>query len=236
MGILTGLSITGNANVGNIISTGNITAVNFIGNISGSANTANTVTNNAQPNITSVGTLTDLFVSNQNIHLGLNTGNGAVRTIAIGANAGYTSIGDESVAIGANAGVLQSSRSVAIGANAGAIQGTNSIAIGANAGANNQTLYAIAIGSGAGLNNQNSNSIAIGTQAGTSNLGIGSIALGKQAGTSFNFATVINATGANLFATQANSLFIKPIRDVTGNAAFTVQLYYNPSSGEIGYK
>jgi hypothetical protein len=46
----------------------------------------------------------------------------------------------------------------------------------------------------------------------------------------------LNATGANLESNQANSLIVKPIRDVTGNAAFTVQLYYNPTTGEIGYK
>lgn len=50
----------------NTLSTVNVVANTFTGNLSGratSANTANTVTNNAQPNITSVGTLTNLSVS-----------------------------------------------------------------------------------------------------------------------------------------------------------------------------
>jgi hypothetical protein len=43
--------------------TGNITAGNFVGGLSGAATTAGTVTTNAQSNITSVGTLTGLAVS-----------------------------------------------------------------------------------------------------------------------------------------------------------------------------
>ena len=72
--------------------TGNVTAANFIGNISGnisnavyatSADTAGTVTTAAQPNITSVGTLTVLTVS------------GNIRSISgafVGSAAGLTSI------------------------------------------------------------------------------------------------------------------------------------------------
>ena len=51
---------------------GNIRANHFLGNIIGSSETAVTVTGNAQPNITSVGTLNYLNVSN------LNGGNGTV--------------------------------------------------------------------------------------------------------------------------------------------------------------
>ena len=64
-------SVGGNSNVfvitGNgVVVNGNITATNIIGNISGNANfavTAGTVTTNAQPNITSVGTLSNLSVT-----------------------------------------------------------------------------------------------------------------------------------------------------------------------------
>ena len=67
---------TGNISAGNISATGNVTAANFIGdvigNVSGSAatatsattaTTAGTVTTNAQPNITSVGTLSSVTVT-----------------------------------------------------------------------------------------------------------------------------------------------------------------------------
>jgi hypothetical protein len=90
VGTLTSLSVTGNANVGNlgtarVIATGNISGTQLISNIAtgtaplvvtsttqvanlnvataGSATTAGTVTTNAQPNITSVGTLTSLAVT-----------------------------------------------------------------------------------------------------------------------------------------------------------------------------
>ena len=55
---VTGNVTSGNANLGNAA-----TANYFIGNLYGHANTANTVTTNAQPNITSVGTLTSLDVT-----------------------------------------------------------------------------------------------------------------------------------------------------------------------------
>ena len=65
----TGANISGTANVTGNISGGNanlgnaVTANYFIGNLYGNANTAGTVTTAAQPNITSVGTLTNLDVS-----------------------------------------------------------------------------------------------------------------------------------------------------------------------------
>jgi hypothetical protein len=48
---------------GNISAAGNIYGNYIVGNISGTVNSAQTVTNNAQPNITSVGTLTSLTAS-----------------------------------------------------------------------------------------------------------------------------------------------------------------------------
>lgn len=63
------ISVPGNLNVANAVNgvdanfTGNVNAVTFTGNLLGSATVAGTVTNNAQPNITSVGTLTNLSVS-----------------------------------------------------------------------------------------------------------------------------------------------------------------------------
>ena len=112
VGTLTSVSVSGNANIGNIGTTsltatgngafgnisssgnvsvtGNVTAANFIGNvtgnISGHANTANTVTNNAQPNITSVGTLTSVSVSG-NANIG-NIGTGGLITAVGNVRAG----------------------------------------------------------------------------------------------------------------------------------------------------
>lgn len=87
LGTLTSLTVSGNANVGNlgtgrVIATGNISGTQLISNVAtgtaplvvtsttvvanlraATANTAGTVTTAAQPNITSVGTLTSLTVS-----------------------------------------------------------------------------------------------------------------------------------------------------------------------------
>ena len=71
-------SFAGNPNVVAVSSNamtviGNVTAINFIGNLNGNATTAGTVTTAAQPNITSVGTLTNLAVSgNANITSNVN--------------------------------------------------------------------------------------------------------------------------------------------------------------------
>ena len=92
LGTLTGLSVNGNANIGNIGTTaltasGNITAAYFIGNVS-TSNTANTVTNNAQPNITSTGILTSVSVSGN-----ANVGN-LNATASIGAGTTIQAIGN----------------------------------------------------------------------------------------------------------------------------------------------
>jgi len=75
LGVLSSITSTGNLNAGNIITGGivsatgngtfgNVSATTFTGALSGAATTAGTVTTNAQPNITSVGSLTGLIVSN----------------------------------------------------------------------------------------------------------------------------------------------------------------------------
>ena len=93
------LNITGNANVGNLGATtgvfaGNVTATFFLGDGSLLTNvaTAGTVTTNAQPNITSVGTLTgldvngDITATNITANTGVFTGNGAGLSQITGAN------------------------------------------------------------------------------------------------------------------------------------------------------
>lgn len=105
------LSVSGNANVANlgtgrVIATGNISGTQLISNIAtgtapllvesttqvanlnaataGTATTAGTVTTNAQPNITSVGTLSGLTVSG-NAFLSTSSGNVGIGTISPGA-------------------------------------------------------------------------------------------------------------------------------------------------------
>ena len=92
IGTLTSLSVSGNITGGNLVTGGavsatgngtfgNVSATTFTGSLSGvatSATTAGTVTTNAQPNITSIGTLTSLSVSG-NANVGnLNTANAGI--------------------------------------------------------------------------------------------------------------------------------------------------------------
>ena len=73
----TGANISGTANVSGNLSAGNVSATTFTGALSGAATTAGTITTNAQPNITSVGTLTSLAVTG-NITNGNVTGGNLV--------------------------------------------------------------------------------------------------------------------------------------------------------------
>jgi hypothetical protein len=192
-----------------------------VANSANYANFAGTVVNASQPNITSVGILTDLRISNTKIHLGNNAGN--------------TSQGSQSVAIGDNAGAVnQLDFSVAVGTTAGSnAQGSESVAVGKLAGRNLQGNLAVAIGSEAGRENQGDNSIAIGWLAGNISQGANSIAIGSGAGASSQAVNsiIINATGSNLNQTTANTFTVKPIR----NANTTVALFYNTTTGEITY-
>lgn len=123
--------------------------------------------------------------------------------VAIGQDAGKTNQGNLAVAIGYEAGEEnQGANSVAIGVNSGETnQGTNAVAVGIDAGGTGQGNFAIAMGYYAGQTNQAANSI------------------------------VLNATGATLDNTTADSFVVKPIRNASG----THSLEYNPTTGEVTY-
>jgi hypothetical protein len=164
-------------------------------------------------------------VNRRVVSIGVSAGGGSnggsfLSGVAVGYNAGQYQQGGDVIAIGGSAGNIQEAGAIAIGGAAGNVQDTGAIAIGFASGAN-QGLKSVAIGQWAAQNNQGNFSIAVGANAGPSNQHVNT--------------TILNSTGADLNSTQANSLFIKPIRDVTGNAAFTVTLKYNPTTGEIGY-
>ena len=81
----TGANIEGTLSVNGNITAGNISTTTFTGNLTGNATratTAGTVTTNAQPNITSTGTLASLSVSG-------NSNLGAVGNVRITGSAGY---------------------------------------------------------------------------------------------------------------------------------------------------
>lgn len=141
-----------------------------------------------------------------------NGSNGAI-TIGYQANGG----GLSSIAIGLQSGASTGETSIAIGAQAGQKTSNNTIAIGSVAGIPN-VVNAIA---------QGANSIAIGHRAGY-NFPVENSRIHEN-------SIILNATGQNFVTAQANSLFVKPIRDVTGESGF-VELVYNPTTGEIGYR
>lgn len=262
------ISVDGTSNVAVFANnTVNITAnLNVIGNIDannvdgGNLVTANyltgTLTTNAQPNITSVGTLTSLTVSG-NINAGNITGifangNSNIDIPAANGNVNISVAGNSNILVATGTGVniagtlnvtgntlLQSLRTkdtqIALGNTAQGVgpTGTYAIAIGVSAGETNQGQQAIAIGESAGDFDQSTNAIAIGTYAGLTSQGANAIAIGAGAG---NFqqhsnSIIINATGANISSDGANRFFVKPIR----NANVANILYYNQSTGEISY-
>ena len=162
------------------------------------ANTAGTVTQNAQTNITTVGTLNNLdvagnlttnylFQSSTIISLGNGAGySGNIDTIAIGNSAAHINQGTNAIALGSYAGYnTQASFGIAIGRFAGTYrQQLNSIAIGHVAGNIGQGANVVAIGYIAGSSNSGDDTIAIGTNAGNLEQSAGAVAIGRFAGNS----------------------------------------------------
>jgi hypothetical protein len=180
--------------------TGTVANATFAANAT-HANTANTVTTNAQPNITSVGTLTLLAVTG-------NVSAGNVKTdnllYANGVPYNLTTPGGSNTNIqfndtgnlgGSNAFIFDKTSNlvtasdfrvnnvnVHIGANAATnSQGISSIAIGENAGLNTLGAAAVAIGLNAGRENANNYSVAVGYDAGFANIGNSAVAIGFRA-------------------------------------------------------
>jgi hypothetical protein len=167
-------------------------------------------------------------------------------TLEISASAGFTpsgtltftgSQGDNSVAIGTQAGQVQQGQfAVAIGDNAGNnAQGTDAVAIGASAGLNTQGAGAVAFGQGTGETSQGVDAVALGKAAGQVNQGINSIAIGRSAGLTdqANNSIILNATGAALDQTTANTFTVAPVRNDVSNTGQVV--FYNTTSKEITY-
>ena len=94
VGTLTSLSVAGNVTAGNANLGNSVVANFFTGRFYGNANTAGTVTTNAQPNITSVGTLTSLSVSGNITAGNANLGNSATANFYFGNGAFLTGVGN----------------------------------------------------------------------------------------------------------------------------------------------
>ena len=196
-----------------------------------------TLSTAAQPNITSVGELTHLRVSTNEIHIGYHSawiGTQGLDAVAVGGQAGETNQGANAVAIGSMAGfTTQGSNAAAFGAYAGeTTQGANSVSVGRASGRITQGEGATALGYGAGYSSQGANSIALGRGAGNSSQGANSVAVGSRAGRTNQAADsiVLNATGADFDAAVAG-FHVKPVRNVSTSDV----VFYNTTTGEMTY-
>jgi hypothetical protein len=139
-------------------------------------------------------------------------------SVAIGAFAGYDTQGVRCVAIGDDAGQYhQGQNSVAIGQQAGyggpqippnplLYQGANCVAVGIASGKAGQSQNAVAVGANAGETTQGQNSVAIGYQAGNNNLGDNSICIGPATSAAGFSNAIVLGNGAA--ATEDNLLVL----------------------------
>jgi hypothetical protein len=221
----------GNTAQANVVATVNQSGVSVAGNITGSnVNTGIITLTNGAVIKDNAG---DSVAFGQSAG-GTSQGNSAV---ALGQNAGATGQGTFAVAIGRNAGqTSQGGTAIAIGAGAGdTSQGSSAVAIGSSAGLSSQSANAVAIGTGAGSSTQRVDAVAIGNAAGSLTQGIAAVAIGALAGRTFqaNNSIILNATGANLDQTTANTFTVAPVRNDVANTAEV--MFYNATSKEVTY-
>jgi len=157
--------------------------------------------------------------------------------VAVGKGAGATGQGIDATAIGTDAGATdQGGDAVAVGESAGlTTQGSGAVAVGNYAGGNTQGNFAVAIGAGAGETSQGNSAVAIGEYAGQTDQGVNAVAIGEYAGRTSqgNNSIILNATGANLNQTTANTFTVSPVRNDTSNIAEV--MFYNATSKEVTY-
>lgn len=169
--------------------------------------------------------------------------------VAVGAQAAQCYQQRHGVAVGCMAAqFIQGQNSVAVGVQSGRWhQGQQAIAIGVGAARGKLIITSHECPSGP-TNwcavpewweqlptdcGQKDNAIAIGREAGAMCQGTGAIAIGFNAGISGQHqkSIIINATGTPLNSTQADSCFVKPIRNNRGPSTLT----YDPTTGEVTY-
>jgi hypothetical protein len=211
---------------------------------SNTTGTLKTVVLGNDGSVSAVGNITSGNISTGIIRLtnGADIKDTANNAVAFGKQAGSTSQGSHAVAIGRGAGLQgQGAYSVAVGYLAGNnTQGGDSVAVGVNSGGQLQGGEAVAVGSYAGYTAQGNLSVAVGRGAGENSQGANSVAIGTLAGRTNqgNNSIILNATGANLEQTTANTFTVKPVRgDSTANlvSGGFKAVYYNSSTGEFAY-
>lgn len=150
--------------------------------------------------------------------------NGGIKAVAIGYNAGQNNSGNDCVSIGTSANRTNTGE-------------TNIVSIGTGAGSYYSEANSVNIGYYAGYNRGSTNSVNIGYEAGRNGSGDYNVLIGYKAGYSNNNkhrTIVLNATTSELSADGTDRFFVKPIR-AESNLTGLLQLYYNPTTGEITY-
>jgi hypothetical protein len=150
---------------------------------------------------------------------------------AVGSRAQWNAGGEFQTSVGTEAGdsMGASANSVQMGYQAGssAFGAPNSISIGTKAGYYGAAEGAVIIGHQAGVGNNIGN-----RGAGSYGIYLGAFS-GANGDNSVNNSIVFNATGSTLYAQEANTFTVKPVRNDTGNV--TNALYYNTITSEVTY-
>jgi hypothetical protein len=242
------LSVTGNANVGNlgtarVIATGNISGTQLISNIAtgtaplvvtstttvanlaaATATTAGTVTTAAQPNITSVGTLTGLTISTATGRLGFGTDGGGVVSIGLidgNSSTPYIDFNTSNTAVdynvrlmatgaatGVGAGTLTASAATFAVGNALTVSTTATVTGNANVGNLGTAGLIVATGNVTGGNLVTGGALSVTGNANVGNIGAtnGVFTNVSGNGSSLSSITGANVSGAVSFATTANAV------------------------------
>ena len=249
-------TITGTSHLGNVVSvTANVTGGNVLtgGLISATGNITGGNVSTGVITLTNGAVIKD--TAGESVAFGQGAGNTTQgqQAVAIGLQAGFASQGNYAVAIGKfSANSSQGEYAVAIGPNAGfENQLANAVAIGSTAGASSQGINSVAVGVGAAYNTQGNNAVAVGNSAGYLLQGLNSVSIGDNAGFAFqgansvavgrlagntsqcNNSIILNATGAVLDQTTANTFTVSPVRNDVANVAQV--MFYNTTSKEITY-
>ena len=101
----TGVNVAGTLNTTGNLTAGNVSATTFTGALTGAATTAATVTTAAQPNITSVGTLTSLAVTGNITSGNANLGNLVTANFFTGNGYLLTGVGNATAIVNGNSNV-----------------------------------------------------------------------------------------------------------------------------------
>ena len=233
--------INGNSNVNTNGSGGNISI-----SVGGVSNVATFQNNSINLNY-AINTPDTIYIGNGAGNRSYTTGN----LIAIGTNAAFGSSSNDnnSIAIGQQAGAQNGpgTDSVLLGNSAGRQGGGNlNVIIGSEAGTVSTAANVVVIGGGITTGYwPGDGSVSVGQGAGGTLINqpravsVGqdaqalsnSIAIGYSAFANANNSIVLNATGATLAQTTANTFTVKPVR----NANTANVMFYNNTTGEITY-